>query len=243
MQAFLGQTGHVIDRREGTTFEQPAARAIEARRAATRSAPANSHTGSPRPGSAFVDQYGQVRVTEQARQTIDAFALFLGDADLRDVNFADLDMGLMDVNLAGANLAGVNLSREYLYGAILAEANLSRANLAGATLVGANVAEANLANANLKGATLDRAYLRFAILKGADLEGASLDGANLEEAFLRGARNLDLDVFITGLSAKEKDVFLARQKTFLDSLSPDELARFSLTPERLAEFRREAKAS
>jgi hypothetical protein len=54
------------------------------------------------------------------------------------------------------------------------------------------------------------------------------------------ARGLDLGRYITDLPPERRNVFLASQKAFLDSLSRHELLRFNLSPEKLAKFRKEA---
>ena len=51
---------------------------------------------------------------------------------------------------------------------------------------------------------------------------------------------MNIERFITEQAPKRQKVFLDSQKAFLDSLSPDELAKFNLTPKRLAQVRREA---
>jgi uncharacterized protein YjbI with pentapeptide repeats len=123
----------------------------------------------------------------------------------------------------------------------LRNADLRGANLRGADLSGTNLAVADLRGADLRGADLTNAYLRGAFLMGTDLGNAIIVHTNLRGAHLRGAKNLDLDRFITGLRRKrQKKVFLDSQKAFLDSLSREELAKFKLSPERLAQLRKEA---
>ena len=54
------------------------------------------------------------------------------------------------------------------------------------------------------------------------------------------AQDLDLDGVITDLPPNKRREFLDAQKKFLNSLSPRELAKFNLTPEKLAKLRRDA---
>ena len=53
------------------------------------------------------------------------------------------------------------------------------------------------------------------------------------------AQDVDLDAVITDLPSDKQKEFLRVHKELLDSLSPAELARFNLSPEKLAKFRRE----
>jgi uncharacterized protein YjbI with pentapeptide repeats len=121
------------------------------------------------------------------------------------------------------------------------------ANLAGgffedATFTGANLTRADLTGADLRRAELTRADLTGAHLTRADLTGAHVTDANLADADLGQdgvfVRGLDLGHFITELSPGMKKNFLDGQRDFLDSLSRQDLAKFNLTPEKLAKFRR-----
>jgi uncharacterized protein YjbI with pentapeptide repeats len=141
---------------------------------------------------------------------------------------------LEGANLAGANLAGANLAGAILRGTILERAYLEGANLRGAMLWDAILAGADLAGANFAGAHLVGA-LAGAQLAGADLAGADLAGADLAGANLAGARDLDLGRYISEL-ATGKLRFLDSQKAFLDSLSPKDLASFSLSAEDMVKF-------
>ena len=174
---------------------------------------------------------------------------FLGEAEL--LNVEDARVILADADLVGANLKD----------AFLLDANLEYINLAGANLAGADLSGSDLQFANLRGANLARALLYDTDLQYANLEGANLAyaepagtllgeanvadtnlrGARLDVAKLKGAKNLDLDRFISnelrsGLAQK----FFDRQGKFLDALSPAGLAKFNLTPEKLAKLRRDA---
>jgi uncharacterized protein YjbI with pentapeptide repeats len=182
----------------------------------------------------------------------------LADADLVGAELRDADLG--EATLNGANLAGVNLVGAVLGGTNLADADLANAdlmdayirdadlggsNLGGADLRDADLMDAYLGNAKLGGANLGGADLRnadlvFADLKNADLKNADLRHADLEGSNLEGANNLDLGRFITGLPPERQKLFLNSQKAFLDSLSPEELAKFKLSSGKLARFRREA---
>ena len=182
-----------------------------------------------------------------------------------DFRRADLTRGVLEgANLEGANLSGANLSRTHLEGAHLRGANLTVAHLLGTFLEGANLrgadlrgatlsfarlSRAKLIEADLAGANLEDAILTQAVLDGAgfdlaNLEGAKLEGASLEDADLgcceRPTRGLDLGRFITALPLKREKRFLHSQRPFLDSLSPEELTRFNLSPDKLARIRREA---
>jgi uncharacterized protein YjbI with pentapeptide repeats len=137
---------------------------------------------------------------------------------------------LATVRLEDADLAGADLEEAPLGGAYLHRVVLRRANLRGASLASAFLQEADLTGADLERASLE----------GARLADAKLTGANLKFADLRGAQNLDLGRFITDLPQNDRKEFLESQEAFLDSLSPAELAKFNLTPENLATFRREA---
>jgi uncharacterized protein YjbI with pentapeptide repeats len=168
------------------------------------------------------------------------------------------DVYLNGANLQGAMLEGAQLPSAFLGDAILENAdlglvnlggaNLRRANLAGANLTDAVLGGANLSGADLTGANLTRANLGGAILSGANLAGAKLrlahlGGANLGEANLRDATGLDLARYLTNLPRAKQKAFLDSQKTFFDLLSPDGLAKFDLSPEKLAKFRREANGA
>ena len=48
--------------------------------------------------------------------------------------------------------------------------------------------------------------------------------------------NLDLSYYISGLRREHKTEFLTLHREFLDSLRPDDLADYSLTPEELAKL-------
>jgi uncharacterized protein YjbI with pentapeptide repeats len=161
---------------------------------------------------------------------------------------------LTDADFEGVNLANMGFSTSYfeeggedrVVGPILSGANFARANFADTDLGGVNLNGANLSGADLSRAYLVEADLSAADLTGANLSGADLSGANLDTPFLadanlKGTENLDLARYLTGLDDPtwQKD-FLDSQKAFLDSLSPKELAKFNLSPEKLAVFRREA---
>ena len=166
--------------------------------------------------------------------------------------------------LEGADLSGADLRRASLPGAVLFDVDLTDADLTGAVLNEANLVSSSLRHAQLSRAYLDTPDLRGADLTGADLTGAklidsNLGGAHLKDAKLRGARladakflsndaifgrmlahDLDLDGVITDLAPDEQKELLDAQKEFLDSLSPEELATFNLTPGKLARLRKEA---
>jgi hypothetical protein len=151
------------------------------------------------------------------------------------------------VNLEGADLEHANLQSATLtfgggFGPVVG-ANLTGADFTDANLAGAYLDFADLTRANLKRADLVGAHLAEANLTGANLEDAELSNANLEDANLEDAKNLDLDQFIADLPPKRQKAFLHAQKAFLDALSREELAKFNLTPEKLAKFRREAFGS
>jgi len=79
---------------------------------------------------------------------------------------------------------------------------------------------------------------------GANLDSTRFEDADIWFAYLDGAKldnahGLDLGRFIEQLQSGRKE-FLDSQKSFLDSLSWDEMAKFNLTPEKLATFRSEA---
>ena len=152
----------------------------------------------------------------------------LGGAKLGDAFLFEAD--LADADLTGADLHNANFGDADLSDATLTNANLTKADLFGASFKDADLAGADLTNANL----------RKADLTGASLRGARLQGADLRSAKLAGAKNLNLGDFIAELPRWRQKTFLDAQKTFLDSLSPAELAKFNLTPEKLATFRREA---
>ena len=176
----------------------------------------------------------------------------LGGADLTD---ARLNSALLEgADLALVNLRGADLANALLLGANLGEADLRGANLAGTNFAFAFLGNANLAGADLRyallaGAELGEANLRDAELRGADLGNLEANAwADLEGAELAGAKNLNLERFITELASKRprpfihshRERFLDSQKDFLDSLSAAGLAKFNLTPEKLAKFRRDA---
>ena len=186
----------------------------------------------------------------------------LGGAELPGADLSDAN--LTGVNLRGANLKGAVLSSANLIGADLPGADLGGASLRGANLSGANlqgafltnvelqdaaIGEADLRRAYLGAADLRSAYLGNANLASADFQDADLKGANLVGAELRGATGLNLQKFITDLSQEERndlgqtkrEEFLDSQEEFLDSLSPAELAKFNLSPDKLKELRREAR--
>ena len=191
----------------------------------------------------------------------------LGGADLRGTNFKDAELYgvvLPFADLTGANLAWANLHEADLDASVLRRAQLEFADLSGAGLTGADLTGADLSGADLSGAylmaanlqhaDLTRASLDGASLQDADIGGADLSGANLKNADIRGANlvdaedpddrrftiGLDLSRHLADLSPPQRKEFLNSQKAFLDSLSLQELARFKLTPETLAKFRREA---
>lgn len=162
---------------------------------------------------------------------------------------------LSDADFEGVNLANMGFSTSYfeegredrVVGPVLSDANFARANFADTDLSGVNLNGANLSGANLSRAWLVKADLSAADLAGANLSGADLTGASLstasidEDTKLKGAQNLDLDAYITDLIGVGLATdFLDSQKAFLDSLSREELAKFKLTPEKLARFRSEA---
>ena len=183
------------------------------------------------------------------------------NANLARANFEEADLTgatLAVANLTGADLFGADLENANLFGANLKDARLSDAHLLSARLDTANLVQADLARADLSNAGLNSARLEGADLTGADLTGADLENANLARANfeetnlvrtnlafanLAGAKNLNLERFITDLAPKRQKPFLDSQKRFLDSLSAAELAKFNLTPEELAKLRREASGN
>jgi uncharacterized protein YjbI with pentapeptide repeats len=179
----------------------------------------------------------------------------LSITDLTDANLVGAHLtgaDLIDTDLTDADLAGADLTGADLKYAILIDTDLTNTYLEDAELVGADLRRADLTRARLHNADLKDANLRDANLTqasaDANLEGANLEGANIERTYLeyanlKGAKNLDLDRFITGLRLVYKATFLDSEKEFLDSLSRDELAQFNLSPEKLARFRREANGA
>jgi uncharacterized protein YjbI with pentapeptide repeats len=190
---------------------------------------------------------------------------FLYEADLLHTYEADASTTSPVVWLRGADLSGADFRRANLSGAELSGADLTGADLSFAVLNAANFVFSGLRHAQLSRAKLDETDLTGADLKGADLSFArftdtNLAGAHLKDANLRGARrladakfvsngpilghilanDLDLDAVITDLPRDQRREFLDAQKKFLDSLSPRELAKFNLTPEKLAKLRRDA---
>jgi hypothetical protein len=189
-----------------------------------------------------------------------AVVRFLYEAHLLE----ELDGKTPLVWLQGADLSGADLRRADLSGAVFFDVDLTGADLSGADLNDASLVSASLRHAQLSRAYLDTTNLTNADLTGADLSGAKLihtdlGGAHLKDANLRGARladakfmsngpifgrilalDLDLDRVITDLPPDEQKEFLDAQKEFLDSLSPRKLAKFQLSSEKLAKFRREA---
>lgn len=193
-----------------------------------------------------------------------AVVQFLNEADLVKTYDADVFPTSPVVLLRGADLSGADLR-----GAELSGAELSGVDLTGADLTGADLNEAHLVSSDLRHAQLSRTHLDTTDFTGADLTGADLSfaylahtdfaGARLKDANLRGARrlaeakflsngpilgrilahDLDLDGVIADLPPKKRREFLGAQKKFLDSLSRGELAKFNLTPEKLAKFLRE----
>jgi uncharacterized protein YjbI with pentapeptide repeats len=159
--------------------------------------------------------------------------------DLANLKGADLERAdLTGARLFATHLEGANLEDAYLRQADLSLADLSHAILDHAGLEGANLTEADLTNADVK-----RADLRKADLSNAYLEGANLKDADLSYANLYGANNLDLGRYLTNEPPEWQKRFLDSQKYWLDSLYPDELAEFNLSPEKLAKFRREARGA
>jgi uncharacterized protein YjbI with pentapeptide repeats len=171
----------------------------------------------------------------------------LEGANLKGANLSDA--ALYGANLSGADLSGANLSLANLSAARLNGAKLRGARLVGATLSFAKLSrakltDAELAGANLRDANLTQADLNDAGFDLANLKDANLKDANLEDAILgcceRPTRGLDLDRFITHLPLERQKRFLASQKSFLDLLPKDDLARFNLSAEKLARIRRVA---
>jgi uncharacterized protein YjbI with pentapeptide repeats len=190
---------------------------------------------------------------------------FLYEADLLHTYEADAPTTSPVVRLQGADLSGADLRRANLPGADLSGVDLTGADLSFADLNASNLALSTLRHAQLSRAYLDTTDLTKADLTNADLSFAylvdtDLAGAHLKDANLNGARHLaeakfvsngpilghivahdlDLDAVITDLPPNKRREFLDAQKKFLDSLSPLELAKFNLTPEKLARFRQDA---
>jgi uncharacterized protein YjbI with pentapeptide repeats len=157
----------------------------------------------------------------------------LDGAELKGAKLTYAD--LTDASLFVANLDGANLFRAQIPGA-----NLSVATLVGANLESAHLKSSDLDDADLRSANLRHANLDDAILTGANLSGAHLDDASLVGADLSRVEGLDLARFVAGLPPDRQKEFLASQKAFLDSLSAEELAKFNLSPAKLARIRREA---
>ena len=224
LQAYFGEmSGLMLDRNLLTSKEGDAVRAV----ARTVTLTALRRLDGERKGEVihFLRE-AELLDIEDARVYL--FEADLVGANLKDANLFDLDLG--GTNLAGANLAGAALEGSDLEGA-----NLKGANLAGATLWDTDLQAANLEGANLASAELDGTLLFLANFADADLRGAHLVSAKLA-----GAKNLDLDRFLT----KEQRPrlvyqFIEEQWEFLVSLRRGGLARFNLTPEKLAKFRRE----
>jgi uncharacterized protein YjbI with pentapeptide repeats len=174
----------------------------------------------------------------------------LGSADLTNARLGG-EAVLVGANLVGATMTGAKLSDATLTNADLRTATLRGADLRDATIVDADLRGASLEDADLRGANLAGADLRGTDLLGADLSGATLEDADLREAVLEAAdsenpksvtyaRNLDLGSYISGLPRETRKAFLDSQRSFLDSLPADKLAKFNLSPQRLANFRRQA---
>ena len=160
----------------------------------------------------------------------------LENADFAGANLEHAPLGasyMRRVVLRGANLKGALMQRDFL----------QEADLSGADLEGADLGGAYLGGANLEGANLKRAAAYRANFAGANFSGADVDGANFEFANLRGANGLDLAHFTTELPLERQRAFLDSEQAFLDSLSPGELAKFNLSPEKLASLRKAADAS
>jgi uncharacterized protein YjbI with pentapeptide repeats len=158
--------------------------------------------------------------------------------DLADADFRGADLRafrLAGVDLAFANFAGANIDNANLY-----SAELRGLNLRGATLSNTLIRNANLSAADFAGANLSDVDFSFADLSAANFTSANLSGAELDYAKLNSANNLDLSRFITDLPTEGQKGFLDSQEKFLDSLSEQGLARFNLSPEKLARIRREA---
>jgi uncharacterized protein YjbI with pentapeptide repeats len=169
-----------------------------------------------------MDRLGRV-----CRATVD-----LSDADLSRANLPGAIINTAD--LLGADLRGANLRDAYL-----AYSDFAVADLRGANLAGADLGDAEFAGADLRGANFEDASL------GTPSNDPLLDVplAHLRGARLAGARGLDLGRYIAELPPREKKDVLGMQRTFLNSLSPDELAKFNLTREKLARLRRQANVN
>jgi uncharacterized protein YjbI with pentapeptide repeats len=237
LQAYLDQMSRLmLDRKLLTSKEGDAVRAVA--RTVTLTALRRLDGGRRAQVARFLYE---ARLVRSQRPRISLLAADLGGAQLRYAF-------LIGVNLDGANLAGADLASAHLEGARLnivdlPGADLTRSNLTGAHLIVSNLQGADLGGANLKGADLGGAFLARANLRGANLASAHLKGAHLSGAYLDGAKNLDLGRFMVDLPPIEQKRFLDSQKAFLDSLSREELAKFNLSPEKLATFRREARGA
>lgn len=225
LQAYLDEiSGLMLDRKLLTSKEGDAVRAV----ARTVTLTAFRRLDGDRKGVVIRFLY------EANLATVEDARIFLAGADLAGANLKDATVTEDDyeyTNLAGANLAGAALD-----GTDLQFANLRGANLARVTLL-----DTDLQYANLEGANLAYADLHGAILGDANFSGADLRGAHLDFAKLKGAKNLDLHRYITKeLRPGQAQKFIDRQWEFLVSLPPAELAKFNLTPEKLAKLRREA---
>ena len=79
------------------------------------------------------------------------------------------------------------------------------------------------------------------MLLDADLTGADLTNVNfVSTEGLVAAKNVDLGRFLAETSPNRRRLFFLWQGPDLASLSREELAKFNLSPEKLARFRREA---
>jgi uncharacterized protein YjbI with pentapeptide repeats len=167
----------------------------------------------------------------------------LAYAHLRRSNLALVNLegaNLRGADLSAADLGSANLGAADLTDAYLTQANLDFADLTHAILVHVDADRAILTSANLEGANLKGTRLREANLSHAQLDGANLEGVDLYYASLEWANNLDLSRLLNNQPPEWQKRFLDSQKAFLDSLSPDELAEFNLSPGKLANFRRQA---
>lgn len=229
------------NRREDRRIAADRAAAEEARQAATLQSYLDQMSGLMLREKLLTTTSGVVSAVAVVARTVTLTTLRRLDGARR----AAVLRFLYEARLIDDQTAVVSLREADLRGADLTQAQLEFANLEFANLEGAKFTNAYLPRtifegANLQGAVLRGADLTQANLFGANLRDADLEGALLDGAALYSARGLDLNHFITDLPPERLKAFLGTQKVFLDSLSPVQLSKFNLTPEKLARFRREA---
>jgi uncharacterized protein YjbI with pentapeptide repeats len=248
LQGYLNQmSGLMLDKRLLASNEGDAVRAV----ARTVTLTALRRLDGERKGEVvrFLQEAGLLEADEvpEFRSRLHVPSDPVSKVDLEEADLTGADLRRADLegaNLGYVNLTGANLKRAFLWDVNLLGANLTHANLEDVNALGADLSNANFTGASLAGAFLRQTNLVASNFADADLRAANLEGAELGSAKHLdpdGARNLDLDRFITeDLGPRARTRFLRYQWDFLTSLSPTELAKFKLSPERLAELGREA---